>query len=72
MNPHNQGETTQYQPTDPYEEILFRGYTEVEIAEIKILMKNWDKAINKQDINGFDWAYVGKEFLQPAKKARFE
>jgi hypothetical protein len=44
MNPNNQGESAQSQPTDPHEEILFTGYTEDEIVEIKILMKNWDKA----------------------------
>jgi glutathione peroxidase-family protein len=29
---------------DFYEQILFSGYTEAEITEIKKLMQNWDKA----------------------------
>lgn len=29
---------------DPYQQILFEGYTEQEIAEIQILMQKWDKA----------------------------
>jgi hypothetical protein len=28
----------------PYQQILFKGYTEQEIAEIQILMQKWDKA----------------------------
>lgn len=29
---------------DPYQQILFEGYTEQEIAETQILMQKWDKA----------------------------
>jgi glutathione peroxidase-family protein len=30
--------------SDPYEDILFRGYTDEQIAEIKKLMETWDQA----------------------------
>ncbi len=44
MNPNSQDEPTQPQKVDPYEEILFSGYTNAEITEMKALMENWDKA----------------------------
>ncbi|MDZ7960723.1 MAG: hypothetical protein RMY34_23050 [Aulosira sp. DedQUE10] len=44
MNPNSQDEPSQPQKVDPYEEILFSRYTEAEIAEMKTLMENWDKA----------------------------
>ncbi|MBD2206259.1 hypothetical protein H6G33_19220 [Calothrix sp. FACHB-1219] len=44
MNPNNQDEPTQPQKIDPYEEILFSGYKDAEIAEMKTLMVNWDKS----------------------------
>ncbi|MGH7998689.1 MAG: hypothetical protein ACREPR_04465 [Brasilonema sp.] len=44
MNPNNQKDSSQSQRVDPYEEILFRDYAEAEIAEMKSLMENWDKA----------------------------
>ncbi|GAB1543858.1 hypothetical protein NUACC21_65340 [Scytonema sp. NUACC21] len=53
--------------SDSYEEILSRGYTEDEIAEIKILMRNWDKAsystlansiVDCADIHDFENNYL--------------
>ncbi|WP_263973516.1 hypothetical protein [Atlanticothrix silvestris] len=41
MNPNNQDESNQPQQVDPYEETLFSGYTDVEIAEMKMLMENY-------------------------------
>jgi hypothetical protein len=40
MNLNNQDEPTQPQKIDPYEEILFSGYTDAEITEMKMLMEN--------------------------------
>lgn len=74
MNHDNQGESTQTQPTDTYEEILFKGYTEAEVAEIKILMENWDKAtyatlansiVDHADRHDFEDNYL--KYLRKAK-----
>lgn len=74
MNPNNQGKSAQPPPTDPYEQILFTGYTEDEIAEIKILMENWDKAtystlalsiVDHADRHDFEQNYL--KYLRKAK-----
>lgn len=50
-----------------YEDILFQGYTDVEIAEIKSLMEKWDKAsyptlansiVDHADRHGFTGDYL--------------
>ncbi|HLP90026.1 MAG TPA: hypothetical protein VK184_15725 [Nostocaceae cyanobacterium] len=55
------------QQPDPYEKILFEGYTDIEIAEIKNLMEKWDKAsyptlansiIDHADRHGFTGNYL--------------
>lgn len=63
MNPGNQDESTQSHPTSPYEEILFKGHTEAEVAEIKILMRNWDKAT---------YATLGNSIVYHADRHNFE
>jgi hypothetical protein len=44
MNPNNPDDRNQIEKADPYDQILFEGYTDKEIAEIKTLMETWDKA----------------------------
>lgn len=44
MNPNKHDDINQSEKTDPYEQILFEGYTDAEIAEIKTLMEKWNKA----------------------------
>ncbi len=44
MNPNNPEDRNQIEKADPYDQILFEGYTDKEIAEIKTLMETWDKA----------------------------
>ncbi|MBW4687075.1 MAG: hypothetical protein KME40_18695 [Komarekiella atlantica HA4396-MV6] len=67
MNPNSQDEPTQPQKVDPYEEILFSGYIDTEIAEMKTLMENWDKAtyptlansiVNHADRHDFNNSYL--------------
>jgi hypothetical protein len=44
MNFYNDDDRNQIPQTDPYEKILFAGYTDAESAEIKNIMEMWDKA----------------------------
>jgi glutathione peroxidase-family protein len=63
--------------SDIYEQILFNGYTESEIAEIKTLMESWDKAtyptlaksiVNDADRHGFTGDYL--KYLRNANNFR--
>lgn len=67
MNPHNHDELNQTEPADPYKQILFKGYTDPEIIEIKNLMAKWDKAtyptlansiVDHADRHGFTGNYL--------------
>lgn len=67
MNPNNHDEIARTEKTDPYEEILFEGYTDAEIAEIKSIMEKWDKAtyptvansiVDHADRHGFPGNYL--------------
>jgi hypothetical protein len=67
MNPNNADEPHQQDKTDSYQQILFEGYTEQEIAEIQILMQKWDKAtypslgnsiVDHADRHGFKTNYL--------------
>jgi hypothetical protein len=44
MNPNNHDEINQIEQVDQYHKILFEGYTDSEIIEIKSLMVKWDQA----------------------------
>lgn len=59
---------------DPYEQILFTGYTEAEISEIEALMADWDRAtyespahsiVDHAERHGFSDNYL--RYLRKAK-----
>ncbi|MGG6267376.1 hypothetical protein ACQ4M3_28560 [Leptolyngbya sp. AN03gr2] len=59
---------------DPYEQILFTGYTEDEILEIELLMSDWDQAtyptiahsiVDHAERHGFSGEYL--RYLRKAK-----
>lgn len=67
MNPNNQDDINQPEKTDPYEQILFEGYTDAETAEIESLMEKWNKAtyptlansiVDHADRHGFTGDYL--------------
>ncbi|KAB8315781.1 hypothetical protein SD81_031015 [Tolypothrix campylonemoides VB511288] len=73
MNLNNQDEPTQPQKIDPYEEILFSGYTDAEIAEMRTLMENWDKAtyptLANSVVNHADRHDFANNYLKYLRKA---
>jgi len=44
MNQNNADDPHQQDKSDPYQQILFDGYRDQEIAEMQTLMQKWDKA----------------------------
>ncbi|NEO16981.1 MULTISPECIES: hypothetical protein [unclassified Moorena] len=67
MNPNNPDQPHQLDRSDPYQQILFAGYTEQEIAEIETLIQTWDKAtyptlansiVDHADRHGFKGNYL--------------
>lgn len=61
-------------PLDPYEQVLFTGYTEDEILEIEALMATWDQAtyetlahsiVDHAERHGFSGNYL--KYLRKAK-----